>query len=71
MSETLKPCPFCGCTNVYPVSPSLGHSAWRVFCDDCSAEGPTIQSYNSDEAEARCQWVWNIRHGQPRKETQQ
>lgn len=60
-SEALKPCPFCGCKNVYPVSPSLGNSAWRVFCDDCSAEGPCIQSYNSDEAEARCQWVWNIR----------
>ena len=58
----LKPCPFCGCTNVYPVSPSLGHSSWRVFCDDCHAEGPQIPSCNSDEGEARCQWVWQIRH---------
>lgn len=61
-SAVLLPCPFCGCTNVYPVSPSLGHSSWRVFCDDCHAEGPQIPSYNSDEGEARCQWVWQIRY---------
>jgi Lar family restriction alleviation protein len=61
MTSELKPCPFCGCRNVYPVGPSLGHSSWRVFCDDCHAEGPSIPSYNSDEGEDRCQWVWNIR----------
>jgi hypothetical protein len=57
----LSPCPFCGCENVYPVSPSLGHLSWRVFCDDCHAEGPQIATCNTDEGKARCQWVWQIR----------
>jgi len=57
----LLPCPFCGCTNVYAVSPSLGHSSWRVYCDDCCAEGPAVPSYNMDDPECVAIAAWNRR----------
>ena len=61
----LLPCPFCGCTNVYAVSPSLGHSLWHVYCDDCCAEGPTAPEYNTDDPERLAIAAWNRRFPQP------
>ena len=57
----VAPCPFCGCKNVYPVPPSLGNSEWRVFCDDCHAQGPTVRFYNTDELDEVCIRAWNLR----------
>lgn len=37
MSETLKPCPFCGSSNL-----CNGHGS-KIFCFDCGAEGPTAR----------------------------
>ena len=60
-TPTLKSCPFCGCTNVNLISPSLGRSSWTVVCDDCCAEGPTVPTYNSGEAEYVAALAWNGR----------
>lgn len=37
--DELKPCPFCGCTDLEPIK--LG-GVWMVHCQnyDCSADGP-------------------------------
>jgi hypothetical protein len=60
--EALKPCPWCSGKG-FAQSPSLGHSSWRVICDDCCAEGPTVPSYNVDDPEAFCIIAWNNRIG--------
>lgn len=40
MSETLKPCPFCGGMDVRHGNKETG---WRrVICRQCNAEGPSI-----------------------------
>ena len=56
------PCPWCSGKG-FAQSPSLGHSSWRVICDDCCAEGPTVPSYNVDDPEAFCIIAWNNRIG--------
>ena len=67
MSEELKPCPFCGAHNrgdildIYPASPSLGQNKWRVVCDDCGAEGPTVPAHNADNPDELCERAWNTR----------
>jgi hypothetical protein len=46
MSETIKPCPFCGGIGI------LGGMMPWVQCDDCDASGPSC----ADEAEATDEW---------------
>ena len=49
--EGAKPCPFCGCTDVY-----LGENPiwdeWEVFCDECRASG----SLHAEKADAVTAW---------------
>jgi len=51
MSEELKPCPFCGSTNLG----FLSLFAWEVQCNLCLAEGPKADT--REEAIA----AWNRR----------
>ena len=53
MSEELNPCPWCrGKAQAF----SDGYLAWAV-CDDCQAEGPTVQTDDPNDAIA----AWNLR----------
>ena len=49
----LKPCPFCGSTDVY----TMGHKddGWYARCNKCSAEGPT------GETDEKAKKAWNTR----------
>lgn len=54
----LKPCPFCGGTDLHIETDSEPRSTANVFCDNpkCEAAGPN-QSFTADDA-AR---AWNNR----------
>ena len=55
MSETLKPCPFCGGqAMITPVD--AGFVKYTVFCSNC---GVTFAAYPTEEEAAT---VWNTRH---------
>ncbi len=47
--EELKPCPFCGSTNLYHTETSIFHAVW---CKDCGAmvdidDGDAIKLWNT------------------------
>jgi Lar family restriction alleviation protein len=52
----LKPCPFCGSTNITAVEYIMGF--WKHFCHECETEGPAGKT--KDESLGR----WNTRHGE-------
>jgi Lar family restriction alleviation protein len=52
MSEELKPCPFCGSTN---LEDDVGLDEARIVCADCDCFGPTLS--NMSEAVI----AWNTR----------
>ena len=56
--EELKPCPFCGSTNI-----NLDECTVRVRCKECFASSPLISrflKYAKDEREA-AKMAWNTR----------
>ncbi len=60
MTSDLKPCPFCGGTNLdatvaYVTLGDMKHLAWRVLCKPCAVSGP--------EAPAKSDAIdnWNCR----------
>jgi len=55
MTETLKPCPFCGEDNAWHDSDG------EVICADCGAMGPEIASIHRDDNAA----AWNRRASPP------
>lgn len=63
MSEELKPCPFCGSTNVDAQAFRHGSECYTVRCDGCGALGPLKRS----SAGSHIRWdlameAWNTRH---------
>jgi Lar family restriction alleviation protein len=69
MSDELKPCPFCGSTNLSietnSVQPDDFHDG-HVVCDDCDASGRhamTLEGWLSSKAEAKEEAIeaWNRR----------
>ena len=56
----LKPCPFCGCHQVFPEAPALGRHTWTVRCDDCDAEGPYART-KGDDGDLEAIDLWNAR----------
>ena len=54
----LKPCPFCGSTeiNLDPGSPGYGYPS--INCQNCEAEGPYIESEDEDVLRD----AWNNRY---------
>lgn len=54
MSETLKPCPFCG-SEPFGSGWNADHFTARVHCGECGARGPIFDSH--DEAIS----AWNTR----------
>ena len=51
--ENIKPCPFCGSTNLNSIHISL--NKWSVLCNNCLAEGPLIDS------QEKAIEIWNKR----------
>ena len=60
MSDLLKPCPFCGGTDIesYQVTPTWTGPYWRIGCPDC---GAWFEMANWTEKEAV--EAWNRREG--------
>ena len=54
MNEELKPCPFCGSSQV--KANLMGHGWTEVYCGACEAEGPPRE--NEKDANA----AWNKRN---------
>ena len=48
----LKPCPFCGSTNISVVEAGIRTDIWFVQCEDCTATFPHFDS----KAEAVMAW---------------
>lgn len=62
MTEKLKPCPFCGGTDIEVESSDYGGP--YVFCNDCGALGPpTRWTDETADDHARARALWNTRHG--------
>lgn len=55
------PCPFCGSSNIYPMSISNSY----VWCKSCAATGPIVydgpEAGNEQEAEAIRRWNERIK----------
>ena len=51
----LKPCPFCGGTNIYCEDAGHKTDVWFVQCDDCGATFPHFDS------KAEAIKAWNTR----------
>lgn len=65
MGAKLKPCPFCGSTDLLP-SFYAGNDEIElgVACDSCNAEGPTVtfpKEADRTEAIKRAHAAWNER----------
>ena len=73
MSTDLKPCPFCGGSNItlatYDVQPDNYH-AGHAYCNDCGMEGPSSLSLpepdghwmpDADSAKEEGAKAWNRR----------
>lgn len=66
MPEQLKPCPFCGSTEITdhypPESTGVGAQEIRhpvnMICEDCGAQGPEAETLFDAEVE------WNTRKGE-------
>ena len=52
MSNELKPCPFCGSTNIDCADAGHKTDVWFIQCDDCGATFPHFDS----EQEAKDAW---------------
>ena len=53
MTDALKPCPFCGSTDLYATS--NGHESHSVGCNFCGIEGPAAPT------DSTARDVWNDR----------
>lgn len=63
MTETLKPCPFCGSTDLEEadaVTPG-------VYCYSCRASGPEAYPDNLEDTAAAAATLWNTRTSEPPK----
>ena len=60
MSQTIKPCPFCGDTDPRLTDASYGpdRREWMVLCHGCQANGPPAfgDSHEKTSAEAIVSW---------------
>ena len=62
----LKPCPFCGCSEVYVCrnhSDLGGQCTGWVTCDNCEADGPNVfhPRNNPNPTEEEIAAAWNER----------
>ena len=63
----LKPCPFCGGTNVHvDMDYRVGIPVWVVDCNGCATSGPVV---NEAEGEAAAVEAWNRRTPGPKLRT--
>lgn len=64
MNEHLKPCPFCGSSEIQLTAQVMGMNVARedlmVQCMDCDAIGPQISS-NENESKHKAIEAWNKR----------
>jgi len=70
MSESLKPCPWCGHGKVRVVTVAYKHERhdyWRVKCDYCVAYGPPERAtgLNRDRGRDEAIAAWNHRATEP------
>lgn len=54
----LKPCPFCGSTDIWNLEAGRNTDMWFVQCQDCCA---TFPHFDSEEEAAE---AWNRRVGE-------
>jgi Lar family restriction alleviation protein len=59
-ADSLKPCPFCGSTDVGWTH--YGHYAY-IICDQCQARGPEF--YTQDDFGTGAEELWNKRAEEP------
>lgn len=57
----LKPCPFCGSTDIWNLEAGRNTDMWFVQCQDCCA---TFPHFDSEEEAAE---AWNRRVGEGEK----
>jgi len=66
----LKPCPFCGSTNLsFTTNVTYGHgdcgyTGARIICNDCiAAKGLSDYGYTTKATEVSAANAWNVRDG--------
>ena len=58
----LKPCPFCGSSNIIV---ELYVTGCNVKCKSCGAEGPIIPNYANGRQKEQAITAWNTRAKEP------
>lgn len=65
MSEELKRCPFCGCSNRKVGIRRMGNGGYSVVCGNCGGKGPyvAIKDWHDNKMVAQGQAIagWNRR----------
>ena len=73
----LKPCPFCGCEEVFVSKKKhikydgdfKDYDEYYVICPDCNARGGSSSTYNEKRGELNCIRIctdmWNTRKDKP------
>jgi Lar family restriction alleviation protein len=67
ISETIKPCPFCGGESIRLKVPTwwcFGHGCKVAVCDSCGAIAPAIHLGEDDKSVAAIA-AWNTRTAPP------
>jgi Lar family restriction alleviation protein len=60
MKDDLKPCPFCGSTDVVVGYRDTEYMGFFFFaCQNCSTQGPCVK--HGDHYESRATEAWNTR----------
>lgn len=60
----LKPCPFCGCTDIETVAEELAYKCrgyWKVRCKNCWATVGEPSLFNKPDTEHQAVKMWNRR----------
>ena len=56
----LRPCPFCGGTDLEPIRDSSGRFIMWIQCNGCETDGPQVAGFAVD---SKMEELWNTRGG--------
>lgn len=60
--SNIKPCPFCGDTNIYPTADPLNRDLCYIQCVTCGARGSTNGIIDHANFYDDALEMWNTRH---------